>query len=114
MGRKPVLLVDDECVFCNKTVNFIIRNGGEGKFKFLSLYSDEGTKMLKKFGLPGDYKKSVVLIENDTVYLKSEAVLKIAARFEGVARILSLAKVLPVGFRDRIYDLIAKHRHKIV
>ena len=114
MAKKPVLLIDDDCVFCNKTVNFIISKGGEGKFKFLSLYSDEGTKMLKKFGLPGDYKKSVVLIENGQVYLRSEAVLKIAARLQGMVKIFTWAKVLPVGFRDRIYDLIAKHRHKIV
>ncbi len=114
MEVKPVLLIDDDCVFCNKTVNFIIRNGGEGNFNFLSLYSDEGKEKLKSYGLPNNYTESVVLIKDNKVYLKSEAVLRIAQELKGWVKIISWAKVLPVGFRNRIYDLIAKHRHKIV
>lgn len=114
MEVKPVLLIDDDCVFCNKTVNFIIRNGGGEKFNFISLYSGEGKEKLKSYGLPDDYTESVVLIKDAEVYLKSEAVLKIAEELKGFFRILSWAKVLPIGFRNRIYELIAKHRHKIV
>ncbi|MFW5821152.1 MAG: thiol-disulfide oxidoreductase DCC family protein [Bacteroidota bacterium] len=114
MENKPVLLIDDECVLCNKTVNFIIRNGGEGKFEFLSLYSERAKKLLNEKGLPEDYKESVVLIEGEKLYLKSNAVLKVTEKLEGIVKILSWSKILPSGLRDGIYDMIAKHRHKIV
>lgn len=110
---KPVLLLDDECIFCNKTANFIIRNGGEGKFDFISLYSGEGKEKLRNYGLPGNYDESVVLIKEEEVYLKSEAVVEIAEELKGWVKILTWTKILPVGFRNRIYDLIAKHRHKL-
>ncbi len=111
---KPILLIDDECVFCNKTVGFIMRNGGEEKFRFISLYSPEGKEILKEHAMPEDYTDSVVLIERSRVYLKSEAVLRIARELSGLVKIISWAKIIPPRFRNTVYDMIASHRHKLI
>jgi predicted DCC family thiol-disulfide oxidoreductase YuxK len=112
--KKPVLLIDDECVFCNKTVNFIIDKGGEGKFNFLSIHSEEGKKKINEHGLPDEYTESVVLIRENEVYLKSDAALEVSAELEGVYKTLAWFRFIPQGIRDRVYDLVAKHRHKII
>jgi predicted DCC family thiol-disulfide oxidoreductase YuxK len=110
--EKPIILIDSKCSFCSKTGQFIARKGGENKFQFLSLYSEEGKKQLLKYGLPEDYRDSVVLIENDSVFLKSDAVLKISKKLNSIYPFFSQFKFIPQKIRDSIYDFVARHRNK--
>jgi predicted DCC family thiol-disulfide oxidoreductase YuxK len=115
MTRRPeikaVVLIDSQCTLCSRSAAFIVRHGGEKKFGFLSLYSDEGKAMLEKKGLSGDYIESIVLIEAEEVYLKSDAVLHIARKLNGLFPLLFVLKIFPRKFRDWLYDIIARHRH---
>ena len=111
--KKDIVLVDDECALCNKSVNFIIRKGGEEYFRFLSLYSDEGKALLRKYHLPRDYSESVVLIHGENVYLKSGAFLRISKHLGGVYPLLYWLKIIPRRLRDAVYDMVAKHRHHL-
>jgi len=81
---------------------------------FLSLYSDEGKQLLKKHGLPQDYNKSLVLIEDDKLYLKSDAALKIARRLDGIWPVFYYFRFVPRFIRDAVYDIISRHRHKLI
>jgi predicted DCC family thiol-disulfide oxidoreductase YuxK len=109
-----VLLIDDKCTLFSNTVVFIERNGGAGKFSFLSLFSNEGRNVLIEKGLPENYDKSVVLVKNDKVYLKSSAALQIVKELNGFYPLLYGLIFVPKMIRDRLYDLIAKHRHNIL
>lgn len=111
--EKPIILIDSKCSFCSKTGQFIARKGGENKFQFHSLYSEEGKKQLLKYGLPKDYRDSVVLIENETVFLKSDAVLKISQKLNGIYPFFSRFNFIPQKIRDSIYDFVARHRNII-
>ncbi len=113
MKNKSTLLVDDQCVLCSKTMQFIINNGGEEKFDFLSIYSDEGKKLLTESGFPANYDQSIVLFENGKVYVKSGAVLRVLKRLKGAFPLLYGLKLVPRKIRDSIYDLISKHRHEV-
>lgn len=112
MNGKPVLLIDSKCTLCSKTMNFIVRHGGEDKFQFLSLYSDAGRQILKKHGFPEHYDKSVVLVENGTAYSKSDAALRTTRKLNGFLPMIYGLKIIPKKFRDWVYDLIARHRHR--
>lgn len=55
---------------------------------------------------------TIVLVDEDRIFTKSDAVLEIAERmrepFRGLA---SLAKLLPLEVRDSAYELVSKYRH---
>ena len=114
MNKKPILLIDHECTLCSSLVAFIERKGAGDKFRILSLYKEEGKQVLVENGLPADYDDSVVLIEGINVYLHSDAAIRISAKLGGAWRFLIWLKVVPRLIRDRIYRMIAKHRHKIL
>ena len=113
MNGKPILLIDSECTLCSKTMNFIVRHGGENKFRFVSLYADEGKETLKKNGFPEDYRESVVLIENGSAYTKSDAALRTTKKLAGLFPVLYGFKIIPRVIRDSVYDFVARHRHRI-
>lgn len=108
-----VLLIDDKCIVCNKMVAFIVRNGGNDKFRFLSLFSDQGKIILKKGGLPENYNKSVVFVKHNKIYLKSSAVLQVVKKLNGLFPLLYGLIIIPKPIRDWVYALIAKHRHNM-
>jgi predicted DCC family thiol-disulfide oxidoreductase YuxK len=114
MGAKAVLLVDDTCALCNRSVFFIIKNGADDHYEFLSLYSAEGKNYLKKYKFPEGYNKSLVLIENNKAYIKSDAVLRISGNLNGLYSLLNLFRFIPVGIRDSIYGFVSKYRHHII
>lgn len=113
MNGKPILLIDSECTLCSKTMNFIVRHGGEEKFRFLSLYSTEGKDVLKKHDFPAGYKESIVLVENGNAFTKSDAALLTAKKLPGIFPVLYGFKIVPKVIRDKVYDFVARHRHRI-
>ena len=106
-----IILFDGVCNLCNSSVQFIIKRDSTGYFKFASLQSKTGQTLLKKHGLTNDLN-SFVLIENDQVYLKSSAALRVCSKLGRAWRILSLFRFLPLFIRDFLYDIIAKNRYK--
>ena len=81
------------------------------KFIYLSNDSDEAKQLLEGFKLNESSKSSIVFIENNQVFLKSTAVLKIAKHLSGVIKLLFLFIIIPQIFRDPIYNWVSKYRH---
>lgn len=108
-----IILFDGVCNLCNGAVQFVLKRDKEGIFKFASLQSDAGRKLLEAHGLQGDHFKSFVYICNDKVYTRSEAALKVAAQLSYPIRLLSWFIIVPEFIRDFVYDLIARNRYKL-
>lgn len=106
-----IILFDGVCNFCNSSVQFIIKRDPKGAFKFASLQSEIGQKLLKQVGLKEDID-SFVLIEGDQYFLKSTAALRICGKLNGAWRILSFLIIIPAPIRDYIYSILAKNRYK--
>lgn len=106
-----MILFDDDCHFCQRSVQFIMKRDPKQTFKFASLQDNIGKQLLDKHQLPQDMS-SLVLIKQDKSYLKSEAVLHICRNLKGLWKIGFLFLVIPRPLRDYIYDVIAKHRHR--
>ncbi|WP_144460833.1 thiol-disulfide oxidoreductase DCC family protein [Siminovitchia fortis] len=107
----PIVLFDGVCNFCDASVRFIIKNDPKGKYRFASLQSDIGQKLLKERNVPPDVD-SMILIEGDKAYYKSTAVLRIARHLKGPWKLAVILIILPVPFRNFAYDVIAKNRYK--
>jgi predicted DCC family thiol-disulfide oxidoreductase YuxK len=108
----PVVLFDGVCNLCNGFVQFLVPRDPEGTFRFASLQSDVGQELLAERGLPTDDLESLVLIEGDDCYVKSSAVLQIAAHLGGVYGLLPPLRFVPRRVRDQIYDFVAARRYR--
>ncbi|MEH6908738.1 thiol-disulfide oxidoreductase DCC family protein [Neobacillus drentensis] len=106
-----IILFDGVCNLCNSSVKFIIKRDSEGQFKFASLQSETGQTLLRMHGLNKDLS-SFVLLEDDKVYLKSSAALRVCRKLDSAWPILSLFRFLPPFIRDFLYDFVAKNRYK--
>ncbi|GFP81447.1 protein argonaute 1 [Phtheirospermum japonicum] len=65
------------CNLCNGGVKFVRENDRQRNIRFEALQSEAGKKLLQRSGRAPDDISSVVLVEKDRSYIKSEAVLKI-------------------------------------
>ncbi|ELZ57191.1 MULTISPECIES: thiol-disulfide oxidoreductase DCC family protein [Halorubrum] len=107
-----VILFDGVCNLCSGFVQFVHPRDPEGKYRFASLQSDVGRELLAEHGLPTDEIESIVLIEDGESYVKSAAVIRIAAGLGGRYRLLSPFRHVPAPVRDRVYDFVAEHRYQ--
>lgn len=106
------ILFDGVCNFCNASINLIIDRDSKGIFKFAALQSEVGQELLKKNGLKTSDFDSIVAIEGDKVYQKSDAALEIARRMDGIWKIFYVFKIIPAFFRNPVYDLVARNRYR--
>ncbi|KGE87210.1 MAG: thiol-disulfide oxidoreductase DCC family protein [Phaeodactylibacter xiamenensis] len=108
----PVLLFDGVCNLCNGSVQFIIERDPDARFRFASLQSEEGQAVLSRFeNRPSDLS-SVVLIQDDQLYARSEAALRVARQLGGGWSLLYAFIVVPRPIRNAVYDWIARNRYR--
>ena len=109
----PIILFDGFCNFCNSTVNIILKYDQDGHFQFAASQSNAGINLLDQFNLNQKASASVILIDNEKVYTKTDAVIQIAICLKGWPRLFMWLKLIPKPIRDFAYDLIAKNRYRL-
>ncbi len=107
------ILFDGVCNFCNASINFIIDRDSKGIFKFAALQSEIGQELLKKFSLKTSNFDSIVAIDGEKIYQKSDAALEIARRMDGVWQGFYVFKIIPSFLRNPVYDLVARNRYRL-
>jgi predicted DCC family thiol-disulfide oxidoreductase YuxK len=110
--KKSIILFDGVCNLCNSSVQFVLKHDINKNFLFASLQSDAATKILLQLNKKSFKKiESIVLVENEQLYFKSTAALKVAKNLSGITRILYFFIIIPTPIRDYVYDFIAKNRY---
>ena len=111
--QQHIILFDGVCNLCNGSVTFILRREQEPIFRFASIQSEPGKKLLIRYGLPQDFSDAVIYIQNGNMYLGSTAALKIGLGLKFPWSLLSRAGLLvPKMIRDWIYNQIGRHRYQ--
>ncbi len=108
-----VVLFDGECNLCNHSVQFIIERDRKGRFKFASMQSPLGRRLMKEYEVEPEGPGSFVLIEGDRVRTKSDAAVRIAKELSGGWPVLGLLRIIPRPVRDLGYNFIAKNRYRL-
>jgi predicted DCC family thiol-disulfide oxidoreductase YuxK len=109
----PIILFDGVCNFCNRTINIILKYDKGAHFKLAASQSIAGINILQEFKLDQKAFASVILIDNEKVYTKTDAVVQIATHLNGWPKLFRLIKFIPKPIRDFGYDLIAKNRYAL-
>ena len=107
-----IILFDGQCVFCDHSVQFILKRDVEEVFQFASLQSDIGQQLLKQYKINASMD-SIVVIYLNKVYTQSDAAIIIAQQFKGLWKLLAVSKFIPKWLRDKVYVVTAKNRYRL-
>lgn len=108
-----IILFDGTCAFCTGAVKFVARRDRASYFRFGASQSPEGRSLLAQAGFASEPPRSLVLIENDHTYLKSEATLRIAGRLSWPWKAATVLLWVPRPIRDAVYSVVAAIRHRL-
>lgn len=109
---KQIILFDGICNLCNASVQYVIEHDPHNKFLFATLQGSAGIDLINKVGLSDTPINSFLLIQNNKVYNKSSAALRVARQLKGPVKLLFIFIILPPFIRNIIYDIIARNRYK--
>ena len=110
---QKLILFDGICNLCNGSVRFIINRDPEARFTFASLQSNEGQRILSRFGLPTTDFDSFVYITEGHVYQRSAGALNLFKDLGGFWRGFYVLIIIPRPIRDLAYDIIARYRYRL-
>lgn len=114
-GKPELVFYDGDCGLCHHAVIFLLARDRDGsRFRFAPLHGaafDRHVPAEQQVGLPD----SIVLLTQDgSVLVRSDAALHAGARLGGIWRPLAtIARFAPRFLRDAVYDFIARIRHRL-
>lgn len=108
---RRIILFDGVCNFCNHSVNIILRYDKAAFFQFATTSSEAAKAILNQFDLNQQAFKSVILVEDQMIYTKTDAIIRIANHLSGWPGLFRYLKYIPKSLRNFFYDLIAKYRY---
>lgn len=110
MNEHYIVLFDGVCNLCNGYINFLIDRDYKDRFRFCSIQSESGIRLLEQYDIARDLS-TIILIKRNTVHRKSTAILHILRELRPPISWTYGFLVIPVFARDWLYSFIAKHRY---
>lgn len=107
----PIIYYDGHCALCSGWVKSVLRLDDKGIFRFAPLQSSLANERLAAFDIDTENLDSVILETEDKVFLKSDVALEVMSMLGWPYRVLSVLKVFPLGFRNAVYDWVARNRY---
>lgn len=109
-----IIFFDGVCGLCNGFIDFLIQKDKKQVFKFCSLQSEFAKGLLIKHKFDASELNTVVLLADNEVFIKSNAVLHILKNLQIPYSIFYYILFwIPQFFRDWVYDFISKYRYKL-
>jgi predicted DCC family thiol-disulfide oxidoreductase YuxK len=90
----------------------VIARDPRGRFRFASLQSDAARELLGSRLAGASLPDSIVLVDDTHILTRSAAVLRIFRGLRFPWPLLSALVIIPRPVRDRVYDLVARHRYR--
>lgn len=106
-----IVFFDGVCNLCNKSVDFILKRDHHRKFRYASLQSSIADNMLGEKGVDTSDIRTIILLKDQKIFYKSDAVLEIARDLRPPWPVLYIFKLVPRFIRDAMYNLISKNRY---
>lgn len=106
-----VILFDGVCKLCHAWSRFIIKFDKHQYFTLCYVQSPEGQSILQHFKMPIDHFDTMLLVEGDHFFAKSDAFLHVVNKLGFPWRLLYIFKIIPRCIRNWLYDRIALNRY---
>ena len=108
-----IILFDGVCKLCNGWSQFIIKVDTKQHFKLCSVQSPEGQSILSHFDMQTDHFNTMLYVEGEKYFDKSDAVLHVFNKLGFPWRMFFVFKILPKGLRNWFYDRVALNRYAL-
>lgn len=108
-----IVLFDGTCAFCERSVVFIANRDPRAYFRFGASQTRAAETLLASHGVRRESARSLILIEDGQVFLRSTAALRIAARLTWPWSLSRVFLWVPRPLRDGVYRLVAAVRHRL-
>ena len=112
MNREVFILFDGVCTLCNRVVQFVLKNERKPIIKYIPLQSEAGRKILKQNHLSETNYHSFILIEDNILFQRSSAALRLCKYLKGGWRLLYVFIYVPKFIRDGVYNFVSRNRYK--
>jgi len=107
----PIILFDGVCGLCARSVQFIIRHEKYPIFRFAAFQSETGRQLCLRHNIDPELPGSLVVMSENEVLLRSDAVIAIANHLGGLWRGFAFLSLAPKSWRDWCYGIIASNRY---
>lgn len=107
-----VIYFDGVCVLCNGLVDFVIPRDRHRRFRYATLQSEKGQRMMRRLRLPADELQTFILQEDGKEYVKSTAALRVCKGLSGAWPLLYLLIAVPRPLRDAVYGWVGRRRYR--
>lgn len=94
-------------------MRFIATRDRNGELRFGASQSPQAIELLKRHGVDRESARSIILIEDGQVYLRSTATLRIARHLGYPWKLAAALLWIPVPIRDAFYRVVAAVRHRL-
>jgi predicted DCC family thiol-disulfide oxidoreductase YuxK len=115
MKHPHLILYDDTCSLCLRSVERITRWDRKKQFLFSPILGDTAKRVLKEDWIKFKNANTLILIENyptsPRIWTKGRAVMRILWLLGGWRKLLGWLAFVPLGV-DQVYAFIAKRRHR--
>ena len=109
---KDIVFYDGACALCSRVVRFIIKQEKEDHLFFATLQGGFAQSFLPKKGLLEINMRTFYLVQNNQVYQKSSAALRLIPYLKWYFKIFLIFWIVPRFLRDGIYDFVSKNRYR--
>ena len=114
----PIVLYDGVCGLCNHLVQFLLKRDQHDRFRFASLQSEFAQSLLTRHGVDPHDLNTVYVVKNhersnEALLARSDAILYMLVQLGSIWRLAVIGRVLPRGFRDAVYKLVARNRYRV-
>ena len=108
-----IVLFDGTCAFCERSVGFIAKRDPKAYFRFGASQTPKAVELLAGYGVTRETARSIILIEDGQVYLRSTASLRIARHLTWPWSMAGALVAIPRPIRDAAYNVVAAIRYRL-
>lgn len=108
-----IVFYDGDCGFCNRSVNYVLKNDTSNSIHYASLQSEFTKNIFQEKQWSEPDLSTFYFMENGVLFEKSKAAFKVLRYFPWYLKWLQLFKIVPISIRDWVYDQVAKRRRRI-
>ncbi len=113
MNQARIILFDGICNLCCSWVQFVIKHDSKAKFRFASIQSKSGRKLLETFEIAYESPETIIFIKDNHCLVESDAVLSILRELDGIWSAFYGFILIPKSIRNFIYRFVAKRRYRL-
>ena len=113
LASGPIILFDAQCVLCSANARFVLRFDRKRRFRLAAMQGDIGAELFRRNGLDPTDPESILVVDGETVWRDSDAVIAIYAGLGWPWRVAVAARLVPRALRDPAYRWLARNRYRL-